>query len=354
MKRIAVLFTIVVMIFSLTACENKSDEKENVEIEGCEVSMISDSSEIEPGSFAEAAWKSVSKYAAENSLGCEYFKPEKATKESYLAAIDKAVGEGAKLIVLPGNCFEITAYEAQKAYPKTYFLLLDGVPHNENNTYKTSEKTIGVVFAEEEAGYMAGYAAVKDGYTKLGFIGSKKEPAIKRYGYGFVQGIADAAKELENKIVVNYKYMDSSKAESLAADWYKGGIQVILACGDSMSHAIIRAAENNNGKVIGTDVDQSYLSDTVITSAVKGLDAAIDNVIDGYSDDKFIGGTAFNYAAKNNGVMLEIGNSKFNKFNEDQYNELFNKLKNGEIKLKKDKKVKVVSELENKWVNIEY
>lgn len=353
MKRIAVLFTILIMVFSITACGSDVQE-EPAEIEGCEVSMIADSSEIEQGSFTAAAWQSVSKYAAENSLGCEYFKPEAATRKAYLATIDKAVEEGAKLIVLPGNCFEVTAFEAQKAYPETYFFLLDGVPHNDKNDYKASAKTIGVVFAEEEAGYLAGYAAVKDGCTKLGFIGDEKIPAIKRYGYGFIQGAEAAASDDKLKIEVNYEYREPSKAGELASDWYKDGVQVIFACGESMSTPVIKAAESKNGKVIGVDVDQSHLSETVITSAVKGIDAAVENVIDGYADDKFIGGTAFNYAAKNDGVMLEMKNARFSKFNEEQYNSVMDKLKNDKIELKKDKKVKVVTELETEWVTINY
>lgn len=60
--------------------------------------------------------------------------------------------------------------------------MIDGVPHDENNTYATAANMVSVVFAEEEAGYMAGYAAVKEGYTKLGFMGGQALPSVKRYG----------------------------------------------------------------------------------------------------------------------------------------------------------------------------
>ena len=354
MKKAAALFIALMVIFSLTACGENEDASEPAEIEGCEVSMIADSNEVESGSFTEKVWESVSQYALENSLGSECFKPEDSTKKAYMNAIDTAVQQGAKLIVLPGSCFEETAYEAQKEYSDIYFLILDGIPHNDDNKYKTGAKTIGVVFAEEEAGYLAGYAAVKDGYSSLGFIGSEKTPEIKRYGYGFVQGASAAAEENETKIKLKYIY--ESKAENTekqADEWYKEGVETIFACGSDTDTAVIKAAEANSGKVICADSDKSYMSETVVTSAEKGVGAAVEDAIDGYSDDNFIGGTAFNYAVKNNGIMLEMKNARFTSFDEEQYNAVMNRLKDGKVKLKKDENVKMVNEFENKWISID-
>lgn len=342
------------MTFSLTACGSADEKAEPAEIEGCEVSMIADSSEITENSFADKTWESVSKYAAENSLGAECFRPEKASEKAYMAAIKSAVDSGAGLIVLPGSCFEETAYKAQKEYGDIRFLLLDGVPHNSDDKYKTTENTISIVFAEEEAGYLAGYAAVKDGCTNAGFIAEKNTPEIKRYGYGFVQGAAAAAEEEESKVSIRYDYEDTpEKVGKLAADWYGNGVQTIFVCGDGIVSAVISSAEAASGKVICSDTDKSQLSETVLTSVVKVIDAAVEDVIDGYADDKFIGGTAFNYAVKNNGIMLETDNARFTLFTNEQYDAVMESLRNGKVELKKDEKVKSVSELENKWISIE-
>ena len=110
------------------------------------------------------------------------------------------------MIILPGANFETTAYAAQSAYPDVYFLIIDGVPHDGNDNYATSANTVSIIFAEEEAGYLAGYAAVKEGYKNLGFMGGQELPSVKRYGYGFVQGAAAAAAENEEKVTVRYNY----------------------------------------------------------------------------------------------------------------------------------------------------
>ena len=357
MKRIFFIIVVLVITFSLAACgEDKQAEQQPKEEKGCEIAVIAEGPDVGNVTVSHTAWKSVRSFADENGIAAGMYEPEEATKEKYIAAIQQAVDDGAKLVVLPGAGFETTAYQAQSAYADVDFLLIDGVPHDENNTYATAANTIGIIFAEEEAGYMAGYAAVKEGYDKLGFMGGQVIPEIKRYGYGFVQGAAAAAAETETKVEVNYKYTGTSAAsddaEALAAGWYKNGTQVIFACGGNLSSSVIKASEASKGKVIGSDIDQSSLSENVITSAEKGIDAAVETVLKSYAGEKFVGGTAFNYAAKNDGVMLETENAGFQNFSEEEYKKLFRQLKNGKIELKKDNVVKSVSELAGEWVTI--
>ena len=104
--------------------------------------------------------------------------------------------------------------------------------------------------------------------------------------------------------------------------------------------------------MIGSDVDQSELSDTVLTSAEKNLDKAVGDLMKDYASDKFVGGMAFNYAAKNNGVALEIDNGRFDKFTQEDYDAVFAKLKSGEIELKKDTGAGSAAELAGDWVTI--
>ena len=140
--------------------------------------------------------------------------------------------------------------------------------------------------------------------------------------------------------------------QKLAAQWYDGGTEVIFACGGSVSSSVIKAAEKAGGKVIGADFDQSGLSETVITSACKDTDTAVTKVLRSYEDGTFAGGTAFNYAARNNGVSLEMKNSRFRTFSEADYKKLFSQLKNEKVELKKDTAVKSVSELAGEWVTL--
>ncbi len=352
MKRnIFILVTLIFMLFMVSCGTDKPQEPEEYEI-----AMIADSSEVEGGSFTQCTWESVEGFAGTNGLTSKCYTPEESTKEAYMDSIKKAVDNKAKMIVLAGNNFETAAFSAQSMYPDVYFLLIDGVPHDTGDKYGAAPNTIGVIFAEEQAGYMAGYAAVKDGYKHLGFMGGKSLPPVKRYGYGFVQGAAAAAQETEQKVEITYKYMEtfepSEDVKKEASKWYEEGVKVIFACGGNMGTSVIEAAEETRGKVIGADTDQSHVSGTVITSAQKEIDVVVNDMLSNYADGKYVGGTAFNYTAQNGGVSLQMDNAKFTSFGKSDYEKLFNKLKNGKIELKKDTSVDSVRELTGEWVTI--
>ena len=356
MKRIIAVFMALVLVLSLAACGGSSSSNDNQNSKNCEVAMITDSGTINDGSFNQATWESIEEFSSENNLACKHYKPKEATKEAYLTSIQKAVDDKAKIIIMAGSNFETTVYTAQTTYPEVYFLLIDGVPHDESNNYATAANTIGIIFAEEDAGYLAGYAAVKEGYTKLGFMGGIERPPVKRYGYGYVQGASAAAAETKTKIEIRYAYTgtfdESDAVQDAAKTWYKEGTEVIFACGGAMGKSVIKAAEKNSGKVIGTDIDQSGISATVITSAEKGIDTAVKSSLKQYVNEKFVGGLAFNYTAKNDGVMLEMENAKLTKFTEDDYKKVFRELKNGKIELKKDTDVAAVTEFASEWVTL--
>ncbi|NLD20448.1 MAG: BMP family ABC transporter substrate-binding protein [Clostridiales bacterium] len=355
MKRIAaLLITVILMMGTFVSCGgNKNNSTSDSK---SEIAMIVDESGVDDGSFNQTAWEKIEEFSGETDRTCTYYTAKKGEKESYLKLIDKAVKKDAKLIVVSGSSFETAVFAAQTTYPKVDFLLIDGVPHDENNVYSTAENTIAVIFAEEEAGFLAGYAAVKDGYKKLGFMGGQQIPPVKRYGYGFVQGAAYACGEEEQKIELRYAYTDtfeeSKEVRNLAESWYKEGTKVIFACGGAMGKSVMRAAEDKGGKTIGVDVDQSGMSDTVITSAKKGIANAVSTVLKEYGNDMFVGGIAFNYTAKNKGVALEMENAGFKKFTEEDYKKIFKKLKKGEIELKKDTEVKAITDITGDWITV--
>ena len=156
------------------------------------------------------------------------------------------------------------------------------------------------IYQEELAGYMAGYAAVKLGYTKLGFLGGMAVPAVMRYGYGFVQGVDAAAKELNIKVDLKYVYgnqfFGDADITAYMDTWYQGGTEIVFACGGGIYTSAAEAAKKVNGKVIGVDVDQKAIIDgaygegMTITSAMKGLapttiDTLTDVIINGKWDD---------------------------------------------------------------------
>ncbi len=345
MKKFMVLLLAFVMVFSFAACGGTEpapeDEGEPV-AEGYEIAMITDIGSIDDKSFNQGTWEGIVAYAEENGISHKYYKPTEQTTDAYLASIQLAVEGGAKVVVTPGFLFEEPIFIAQDMYENVSFILIDGNPHNADySEFRTNDNTVGIVYAEEQSGYLAGYAAVKDGYTKLGFMGGMAVPAVVRFGYGFAQGAEAAAAELGlTNIDLKYHYTGNFDAtpetQTLATSWYAEGVEVIFACGGLVGNSVMSAAEASGGAVIGVDVDQSSESDTVITSAMKGLAASVQSALTAYYAGSFPGGEALVYGAAEDGVQLPMETSKFESFSQADYDAVYGDLVAGNIILKKD------------------
>lgn len=329
-----------------------------------ELALITDIGTIDDKSFNQGAWEGLKKYAEENKISHKYYKPTEKSTDAYLSAIELAVKGGAKVIVTPGFLFEEPVFIAQDTYPDVNFILIDGTPHNADySEFRTNKNAVGILYAEEQAGYLAGYAAVKDGMTKLGFLGGMAVPAVIRFGYGYIQGAEAAAQELklaDGSVLLNYHYTGgfdaTPEAQTLAASWYQNGTEVIFACGGAVGNSAMAAAEQAKGKVIGVDVDQSAESATVITSATKGLGVSVYDTLKAFYAGKFPGEQTMVFDASNNGVSLPMENSKFAKFTAADYDALYKQLASGSVKLIKDtdadKKEVKVEDIKTKAVKV--
>ena len=333
MKKFLALFLTLVLTLGVSACALA---------DAAEIALITDIGTIDDKSFNQGAWEGIKAYADAKGISYQYYQPAAQGTEVYLDEIQKAVDNGAKIVVTPGYLFEEPIYIAQDMYPDVKFILIDGNPHNADySEYRTNENAVGIIFKEEESGFLAGYAAVKDGYTKLGFMGGMAVPAVIRYGYGFAQGAEAAAAEMGlTEVTLNYHYTGgfaaTPEAQALAASWYNDGVEVIFGCGGAVGNSVMAAAAESGKAVIGVDVDQSPESETVITSAMKGISEAVEQALAANYDGKFPGGEAWNLGAAEAGVKLPMETSKFKTFAQADYEAVFAKLVAGEYTLTKD------------------
>ena len=314
--------------------------------DGFELALITDLGTIDDRSFNQGAWEGLVQYAQENNITHKYYKPADQGDDAYLNAIDLAVQGGAKVIVTPGFLFEVPVFLAQDRYPDVKFILLDGSPNNGdygNFVGKVAPNTVSVFYAEEQSGFLAGYAAVKDGYRNLGFMGGMAVPAVIRFGHGYVQGAEVAAQELglaNGSIKINYYYTGTfapaPEILTMASAWYNEGIEVIFSCGGGICFSIFPAAENSGNKVIGVDGDQSGESETVITSAMKLLTKSVYDCLTDFYAGRFQGGKELLFSAANLGVGLPMDTSKFNTFNLADYNAIYAKLQSGAVTVNND------------------
>ena len=355
MKKLLALLLAVVILLALTACGDKtpatpgtSDEPANSDNnepastspDGTyEIVMLMDlpSGTINDGSFCEATWNGIKQYCEETGATYTYMTPSEESKEAYLSLMDQAVKVGGKVLVCPGYLFEDAIYEAQDKYPDVKFVIIDGRPHSSDySEFRTGSNVYSVLFSEGEVGFMAGYAAVMEGYRNLGFFGGMAVTSVARFGYGYVMGAEQAAKDLnlnkgDVKVIYWYSgdFVPSPEKLTTVKGWYQTGTDVIFACGGTICENAFAAAEELNKAVIGVDMDQADDSPTVITSATKGCAKATYDALIGYKNGNFPGGVDAVLGASVDCVGLATGDSwRLKNYTVEQYEELYDRIKN--------------------------
>lgn len=254
---------------------------------GGEIAFVSDGTVMD-GGYNEAIYEGIQMYALAAGVSFSYYNVEEDDFEGHLKSIEYAVSNKAEVVVCAGYDFQEAVGELQNIYPQVSFLLIDGVPSDiDGDPVEIEDNVHCVSFQEEDAGYLAGYLAVLEGCRSLGFIGGKEEPAVIRYGYGYLQGIDDAAQELAlEDVTVNYWYagtfQPNQEAYEKAMQWYEEGTEIIFVCGGFLYQSVLAAANAEDGLLIGVDVDQSEISKRFLTSAIKDIANAVVISLDNY------------------------------------------------------------------------
>ena len=331
-----------------------------------QVAFVTDVGQLKDKSFNQGTFDGVKLYAAANGLSYKYYQPangSEATDDDRYDAMKAAVEGGADVVVCAGYLQEAALKKAAIEYPETPFVFIDGYPLTDD-AGNTLSNVAGIAFQEQQAGYLAGYAAVMDGFTKLGFSGGGggTNPACCRFGYGYVQGANHAAEELGITVDMNYSWQygstfsASTDLQTMINGWYVNGTEIVFACGGSMFQSIVAAASANDGYVIGVDVDQSGESEYVVTSAMKGLaDAvqwAVAKVYDGTFDT--IGGQQTSLGVADNAVELPTGADswRFETFTVEEYESLYQQMVDGTLVVDDDYTVMDNAKTATNWSNV--
>ena len=353
MKKLLALLLCLAMVFTFAACGGGgttddgggSDEPAEVTFDdiddNCEsadgtyqIAMVTDVGQLKDGSFNQFTWNGCKMYAYENGKTYKYYQPangSSATDDDRIKAMTDACEAGAEVIVTPGF-LQATALEAvAPQYPEVQFIFIDGWDMGLDNV-------LGVSYQEEQAGYLAGYAVVMEGFTKLGFSGGGggSNPACIRYGYGFAQGANAAAEAKGEDISMRYSweygssFSASDDLQAMLAGWFNAGTEVIFMCGGTMFNSGAAAAEAADAYIVGVDVDQSNLSDTVVTSALKGLAQSVQISLGNFYNDGLQKG-ALVLGAADDAVGLPVDTWSLQNWTVDEYNELFEQIKSGAV-----------------------
>ncbi len=382
-KIISLLLTAGLMIGCLAGCgsngTDSSDSADNstsgAETSEYSVAMITDYGDITDQSFNQTTYEACKAFCEAQGIQFNYYKPSGDSTAERVASVEKAIDDGYNVIVMPGYAFGGTLVEVSESYKDVKFIALDvaagdileaGVakagetydynPANWNvNDYCYMDNVYCAIYQEELSGYMAGYAAVKLGYTDLGFLGGMAVPAVIRFGFGFVQGADAAAAELGITVNLKYAYGNQFYGDgdiTAAMDtWYGDGTQVVFACGGGIYTSAAEAAAKVGGKVIGVDSDQSPIIDggygegMTVTSAMKGLYPTTYDTL----TDVIVNGNWSNYAGKittlglvsdeptENYVQLPMDTTQWSdSFTQDDYKALVAAMHAGDITVSND------------------
>ena len=316
-RKIMAILLAAAMTGSLAGCGSTQDKNAaDASEQKMKVAMVTDSGDITDQSFNQMTYEACKAWGKENDIEFNYYKPQSDSDEARTASVDQAVADGANVIVLSGYVFAPTVIDESDLYPEVKFLALDvsagdicekgigeGYDYNPDHynvtDYYNEDNVYCCTYQEELSGFMAGYAAVMLGYRHLGFLGGMSVPAVNRYGYGYVQGADAAAKELgiTDEVQVEYvcggQFYGDADITAYMDTWYGSkGVEVVFACGGGIYTSAAEAAVKTGGKVIGVDLDQSvtineYKDGLTVTSAMKGLQVTIDNVLDAILNDEW-------------------------------------------------------------------
>ena len=357
MKKFLSMLLALSMVFALVACGGTSNDagKDSGKDSGTvsadsiademtsadgkyEIAFVTDVGQLKDKSFNQGTYDGVKLYANAAGKTYKYYQPaggNEATDDDRYDAMKLAVDNGAKVIVAAGFMQGNAIAKAAAEFPEVKFVFIDGWAFDGLNNVS------GISFQEEQCGYLAGYAAVMDGYTKLGFSGGGggTNAACNRYGYGFVQGAEAAAAQKGVKVEMNYSWLHgatftaSPDLQTMVSGWYQNGTEVIFACGGSMFQSIAAAASAEDGKVIGVDVDQSFESPAVITSAMKGIGEAAQQALKAAEGDTWadFGGKNVVLGAAQNAVGLPTATWSLKGWSVDDYNKLFADIVSGKV-----------------------
>lgn len=348
MRKLLTILLSFFMVFTLAACSSKSEEESADDLveEGYKVAVVTDVGQLNDGGFNQGTYEGAVAFAEANGLSYKYYQPANgsdATDDDRIAAMRQAVEGGAEIIVTPGYLQATALQTVAEENPDVKFVFVDGWAVGLDNVTAIS-------YHEEESGFFAGYAAVKDGYTSLGgtFGGAGTNAACNRFAYGYVQGIQAAAEELGETVDVTMSFLyggsfsSSTELQTQISGWYNNGVQVVFACGGSMLQSVKAAAsETTDGKIIGVDVDQANEDERVITSAVKELSESVQLVLNEWNNgewDSKLADQLSNLGVSDNATGIPTSESswRFNSFTVEEYEAIKEKVANGEITISAD------------------
>ncbi|SHF52951.1 BMP family lipoprotein [Ornithinibacillus halophilus] len=293
------------------------DNGNNEETTDFSAAMVTDIGGVDDKSFNQSAWEGLKAWGEDNGLsqgnGFDYAQSD--APEDYVPNITRLVRDNYDLIFGIGFELKEDIQDAAEKNENTYFGLVDDLVDSPN--------AVSITFKEHQGSFLVGVAAaLKTETNKLGFVGGVDSPLINKFEAGFIAG----AKSVNPDITVNVQYAesfgDSSKGKMIAADMYNNDIDVIYHASGGTGNGVFNEARDlKNAEpdraiwVIGVDRDQHEEGEigdhnVTLTSMVKRVDVAVQDVTKRAQDGDFPGGEQLEYGLEENGIAVATTNEE--------------------------------------------
>ena len=298
--------------------------------EPIKVGMVTDIGGLNDRSFNESAYKGLQR--AESELGVEIRAITSKSNADYVPNLTTLARQQYDLVIAVGFLMAEATEKVANSFPETNFAIIDSSQQGMKSQPKNLE---GLLFKENEAGYLVGYMAglyTKDqgGDQVVSSVGGQKIPPVDAYIAGFQQGAKDANPDIETLNAYSEDFVDQAKCKELALNQIEQGSQVVFQVAGQCGLGALDAAKEKSVQGIGVDADQGYLGDQVMTSALKNIDAAVFTTVQEVQDGAFKAATDTIFDVKSGGVGFGEVNAEGEKY-KAQVEEQEEKIKSGQL-----------------------
>ena len=254
---------------------------------GFKVGLVTDIGGLNDHGFNHLSYEGL--LQAQSQLGIKPTVLQSTSGADYIPNLSKLAAAGNKLVIAVGFLMAAPLEQVAKQYPNTHFAIIDSPGGAAPDTAKNIE---GIDFAEQQAGYPAGYLTglylKQHKYTTASSVGGQSIPPVNLYIAGFQAGVkaADPSAKLLNAYSQNFT--DESSCKELALNQINAGSKVVFQVAGACGLGVISAGIQTHTQVIGVDADQNYLAPTlVLTSAEKMVNTGVFTAIKDLMAGKF-------------------------------------------------------------------
>jgi basic membrane protein A and related proteins len=294
------------------------------------VGMVTDIGGLNDRSFNESAYKGLKQ--AESELGIDVRAITSKSNADYVPNLTTLARQKYDLVVAVGFLMAEATEKVAGQFPDVNFAIID----SSQAAMKTKPTNVeGLLFAEQESGYLVGYMAGlytkdKGGDQVISSVGGQKIPPVDHYIAGYQAGAKAANPDIKTLNAYSEDFVDQAKCKELALNQIAEGSQVVFQVAGGCGLGALDAAKEKGVQGIGVDVDQAYLGDQVMTSALKKIDAAVLATIKEVQDGQYKGGTDALFNVANGGAGYGKVNAEGEKYTA-QVDKVQEKIKSGEL-----------------------